>query len=63
MYLDQMRVSQRLNKYTKVGKRCFNLNREANYRPQGAFADRVEEGISVALFAFLSFHWDSCYYL
>ena len=21
-----------LNKYTKVGKRCFNLNREANYR-------------------------------
>ena len=35
-----MRVSQRqkkqlLNKYTKVGKRCFNLN----HRPQSAFDD------------------------
>ena len=28
-----MRVSQFvLNKYNKVGNRCFNLNREANYR-------------------------------
>ena len=53
-----------LNKYTKVGKRCFNLNREANYRPQSAFDERTEEGISVVMFAFLSiFHWDSCYYL
>ena len=34
-----------LNKYTKVGKRCFNLNRETNYRPQCAFDDRAEEGI------------------
>ena len=49
---------------TKVGKRCFNLNREANYRPQSAFDERSEEGISVEVFAFLSlFHWDSCYYL
>ena len=43
-----------LNKYTKVGKRCFNINREANYRPQGAFDDRAEEGVSVVMFAFLS---------
>ena len=43
-----------LNKYTKVRKRCFNSNHEANYRLQGAFADRAEEGISVVLFAFLS---------
>ena len=43
-----------LNKYTKVGKRCFNLNREANYRPQSAFDERTEEGISVVMFAFLS---------
>ena len=54
-----MRVSQRqkltINKYTKVGKRCFNLNREANYRPQSAFDDRTEEGISVVMFAFLGF--------
>ena len=49
-----------LNKHTKVGKSCFNLNREANYRPQSAFDDRTEEGISVVMFAF---HWDSCYYL
>ena len=53
-----MRVSRRqknllLNKYTKVGKRCFNLNREANYRLQSAFDDRSEEGISVVMFAFL----------
>ena len=47
-----------------VGKRCFNLNREANYRPQSAFDETTEEGISVVVFAFLSiFHWDSCYYL
>ena len=43
-----------LNKYTKVGKRCFNLNCEANYRPQGAFNDRADEGKSVVMFAFLS---------
>ena len=43
-----------LNKYTKVGKCCFNLNREAIYRPQGAFDDRTEEGIYVIMFAFLS---------
>ena len=43
-----------LSKYTKVEKRCFNLNREANYGPQGAFDDRAEEGISVVMFAFLS---------
>ena len=43
-----------LNKYTKVGTPCFNLNREANFRPQGAFPDRAEEGISLVLFAFLS---------
>ena len=42
------------NKYTKVGKRCLNLNREANYRSQSAFDDRTEEGISVVMFAFLS---------
>ena len=42
-----------LNKNTKVRKRCFNSNRGANYRPQGALADRAEEGISVVLFAFL----------
>ena len=29
---------QLLNKYTKVGKRCFNLN----HRPQSAFDDRTE---------------------
>ena len=44
-----------LNKYTKVGKRSFSLNREANYRPQGAFDGRAEEGISVVMFAFLSY--------
>ena len=49
-----------INKYIKVGKHCFNLNCEANYRPQGALDDRTEEGISVVMFAF---HWDSCYYL
>ena len=43
-----------LNKCTKVGKRCFNLSREANYRPQGAFEDWAEEGISVVMFVFLS---------
>ena len=43
-----------LNKYAKVGKRCFNLNREANYRPQSAFDDRTEEGISMVMYAFLS---------
>ena len=61
-----MRVSQLLNKYTKVGKRCFNLNRKAIYRPQSAFDDRTEEGISVVMLTlpfYLSFHWDSCYYL
>ena len=29
---------QLLNRYTKVGKRCFNLN----HRPQSAFDDRTE---------------------
>ena len=29
---------QLLNKYTKVGKRCFNLN----HHPQSAFDDRTE---------------------
>ena len=38
------------NKYTNVGKRCFHLNREANYRPQCAFDDSAEEG----MFAFRS---------
>ena len=42
------------NKYTEVGKRCFIINCEANCRPQGAFDDRSEEGISVVMFAFLS---------
>ena len=43
------------NKYTNVGKRCFNLiNHEANYRPQCAFDDSAEEGISVVMIAFLS---------
>ena len=37
-----------------VGKCCFNLYREANYCPKGAFADRAEEIISMVLFAFLS---------
>ena len=63
VYLDReykMRVLQRqknliLNKYTKLRKRCFNLSREANYRPQGAFDDKAEEGIFVVMFAFLSF--------
>ena len=41
------------NKFTNVGKRCFNLNREANYRPQFAFDDSAEKGISVVMFAFL----------
>ena len=54
----KMPVSQRIknlhNKYTKVGKRCFNLNLEANNRPQSAFDDRPEEGISVVMFTFLS---------
>ena len=53
-----MRVSQRqktnyITNFTKVGKRCFNLNREANYRPQSALDDRTEEGITVVMFAFL----------
>ena len=43
-----------LNKYAKVGKRCSNLNREANYLPQSAFDDRTEEGISMVMYAFLS---------
>ena len=38
------------NKYTKVGKRCLNLNRQANYRPQGAFADRAEVCLSIYIF-------------
>ena len=42
------------NKYTNVGKRRFNLNREANYRPQSAFDDSAEERLSVVMFAFLS---------
>ena len=42
------------NKYTNVRKRCFNLNREANYLPQCAFDNSAEEGISVVMFAFLS---------
>ena len=32
------------NKYTEVGKRCLscsNLNRQANYHPQGAFDGRA----------------------
>ena len=37
-----------LKEYSKVG----NLNREANYLPQGAFAGRAEEEIYVVLFAF-----------
>ena len=41
-------------KYTYVGKCCFNLNRGANYRPQCAFDDSAEKGISVVMFAFLS---------
>ena len=49
-----MRVSQKQKTNTKVGKRCFNLNREAKIRPQSAFDDRTEEGISVVMFAFLS---------
>ena len=48
------KLSATCNKYTNVGKRCFNLNREANYRPQCAFDDSAEEGISVVMFAFLS---------
>ena len=36
-------------KYTLVGKRCLNLNRKANYRPQGAFTDRTEEGTACPL--------------
>ena len=48
------KVSTVLNKCTKVGKCCSNLNREANYCQQGAFDDRAEEGISVVMFAFLS---------
>ena len=38
----------------KSVKRCFNINFEAKCRPQGAFDDRSEEGISVVMFAFLS---------
>ena len=38
------------HKYTEVGKRCFNLNRQANYRPQKAFDDRAEEGIFVVTY-------------
>ena len=33
------------NKYTKVGKRGFNLNREANYRPQCAFDDSADGNV------------------
>ena len=43
-----------INKYTNVGKRCLNFNREANYRPQCAFDDSAEEGIAVVMFAYLS---------
>ena len=48
--------TQLLNKYTKVGKRCFNLN----HRPQSAFDDRTEwlclpfylfTGIPVAIYS------------
>ena len=39
------------NKYTKVGKRCFNLN----HRPQSAFDDRTElfafTGIPVTIYS------------
>ena len=56
-------VSLKAKNLVNVRKRCFNLNPEANYRPQCAFDNRAEEGISVVMFAFLSFHWDSCYYL
>ena len=42
-----------LNKHTKVGKHCFNLNCEANYPSQGTVDDRAEERISVVMFAFL----------
>ena len=41
-----------LNKYTKVGKRCFNLNPGANYRPQGALADRAEKGVCLSIYLF-----------
>ena len=49
MYLDRVPAKAKhlvLNKYTKVGKHCLNSNRGVNYRSQGAFADRAEEGIS-----------------
>ena len=42
------------NKYTKVGKRYFKLNGQANYHPQGAFDDRAKKGIFVVMYAFLS---------
>ena len=41
-------------KYINVWKSDFNLNPEANYRPQCAFDDSAEEGIPVVMFAFLS---------
>ena len=33
------------NKYTKVGKCCFNLNRQANFQPQSACDDMREKEI------------------
>ena len=51
MYLDQCVLNVCLakannlhNKYTEVEKHCFNLNPQANYRPQGEFDNRAEEG-------------------
>ena len=41
-----------LNKYTKVGKRCFNLNRKANYRPHLEFDEMTEERISISILLF-----------
>ena len=44
-YVSRKEKTELLNKYTKVRKRCFNLNREANYRPLSTFE---------IMFAFLS---------
>ena len=49
-----MGVTTYITNKQKSKKRCFNINFEANCRPQGAFDDRSEEGISVVMFAFLS---------
>ena len=40
------------NKYTNTGKRRFNLNREANYRPQCAFDDSAEGNVCLSIFLF-----------